>query len=457
MKFEYNNKEYELIVLCTAGSRLYGNSTPESDWDYRGVYIENTDSKCGILGHSESLGGVQHGGKQLRDALVAAGLDLEETDDVELQELNKFCKLSIDNNPNILDTLCHDYTNHEIAIYSNEKGRKLLDNKNLFISSKLKFTFSGYAVSQLKRIKGHNKWINQYPNTDFILKYLDLFFIIKEIDFNWICDNFGGQVAEKITGETPQENIKLDKTMTWEQFETTIDNDVEDFLDPDKDRVANYRVPRLIDYCIPRDLKAKKIDMDYKLSINYLEKTLSGTDTTTIKDFLLNEASFRTFSPSMLAIYTDGKGIFSKEGNLKACDPETIGEFFCLLSIDHMNYKKDKDHVNKMWEWKCKRNEKRSLLEEKFGYDTKHASHLVRLMSSAEEILTTGKYDPIMKGERLNLVNDVRNGKYTYEWIIDYAENLDAKLEESYKTCSVLPKKANIKAVNELILELQRF
>ena len=41
--------------------------------------------------------------------------------------------------------------------------------------------------------------------------------------------------------------------------------------------------------------------------------------------------------------------------------------------------------------WKKERNPARRALEEKSGYDTKHASHLVRLMRMGYEILTTGQ------------------------------------------------------------------
>lgn len=431
MKFFHNNNEYELIVLNLAGSKLYGNSTHSSDTDYRGVFIASKDSKLGILGTVEQLEGVD-----VWKSLVAAGLDLIPTDDIVIYELNRFIALAIDNNPNIMDTLCFDYNNPEFTVYVNEKGKELIDNKHLLISSKLKFTFSGYAISQLQRIKSHGKWLTQFPDINDVLAEIKEAFNNSFIDFNWICDNFGGQVAEKVTGETPQKNTKLENTLTWIQFKDAV-NESRKVLDLKELDFDMYRVPRLIDYCHPKDLKGKQLDL------NDLRETLQNT------------ASFRTMSPSMLVIYTDGKGIFSKEGNLKANDPETIGEFVCLLSIDQNRYKSDKDYINKLWEWKCNRNEKRSELEEKFGYDTKHASHLVRLMEGAKDILKTNTYNPTLTGDRLQLVKDVRAGKMSYDEILEYAEKLDLELNEEYKK-STLQKKPNTKLVNELVLRLQK-
>lgn len=424
MKFTLNNNEYELILLHLAGSKLYGNSTPASDTDYRGVFIASSDSKLGILNKVEQLEGIE-----VYHALVKAGLELSETTDIVIYELNRFVALAIDNNPNIMDTLCFDYKNPEFTVYANEKGKELVDNKHLFISSKLKFTFSGYAISQLNRIKSHHKWIVQYPETGTVLEFLKLSYG-KFVDWDWVCDNFGGNVASFITeGEDAQNHTTLNSTLDWDSFKDLCKI-------PDLDR---YRLPRLYDYCYPKDLKAKALN---KEELN-------------LKPLLYSEASFRTISPSMLIVYTNGNGIFTKDGNVKPSDPEKIGEFVCLLSIDQMKFKSDRDNIGKLWEWRTKRNEKRSELEEKFGYDTKHASHLVRLIEGVKDILKNNTYNPTLSGDRLQLVKDVRAGKYTVEEILAYADRLDAELNEDYKV-STLQKKPNTKLVNELVLRLQR-
>jgi hypothetical protein len=158
----------------------------------------------------------------------------------------------------------------------------------------------------------------------------------------------------------------------------------------------------------------------------------------------------------MLAIYTNGTGIFTAEGKLKSNTPEVIGEFVCLLSVDQNRFKADRDFNNAMWTWKCNRNEIRSELEKLHGYDTKNVSSLVRLMEQATDILTIGNYNPSLKGERLQLIKDVRAGKFTYEEVLEYAERKDKELDELYKVCT-LQKKPNIKVINELVLKLQNY
>jgi predicted nucleotidyltransferase len=452
MNFTHNGTVYELLFLTLAGSKLYGNSRPESDTDYRGVFLAPNSSKLGLLGTVEQLEGIT-----VTESLIDAGLELEMTEDTVIYELNRFCKLALDNNPNIMDMLCHDYTNADFAIYNNEKGRTVLSNKDLFMSTKLKHTFSGYAMAQLKRIKGHNKWINEYPDTDEVLRVLtDYFTNLEVLDFEWLVENFGGQVAEKVTDMSSQEAQKLpkDKTktkMTWDEFLLSVDSSLFDW--------NKYRIPRLIDYMNAYDLTHSKLDMKVKAVLNggrgqlveYKDNKHMGV--TRLDDFLMTKASFRKFGESVLVCYMGGTGLFGREGNLKANDSEYIENYVCVVSVNHNDYKKDKDHVNKMWNWKCNRNEKRGALEEKFGYDTKHASHLVRLMATCKDLLTTGDYNPTLTGDRLKLVNDTRDGKFTYDELLKFATERDNELEEMYKT-STLQKKPNHKKVNEIVLKL---
>ena len=148
-------------------------------------------------------------------------------------------------------------------------------------------------------------------------------------------------------------------------------------------------------------------------------------------------------------------GIFSRNGNLKAKDPKEVGTFCFQLSIDDMNYRKDLDDIQKLWAWRTGRNENRSVLEEHFGYDVKHGSHLFRLLIGAKNILTTGEYHPRLSGKNLELVNGILNGKQTYEWVIEEAYKMEKELETLYKT-SKLPKTPNHKKANELLLELSK-
>lgn len=102
--------------------------------------------------------------------------------------------------------------------------------------------------------------------------------------------------------------------------------------------------------------------------------------------------------------------------------------------------------------WKKERNPERAILEEKFGYDVKHAMHLVRLMRMCREILATGKV--IVKRPDRDELLAIRNGAWTYEQIVEWARKQDQELEELYKQCTILPHSCDRNTINKICIEL---
>jgi predicted nucleotidyltransferase len=152
----------DLAELCVvAGSRCYGIHTETSDVDVKGVLTVPREIALGFQGKIEQVDSPSHMECFIPflDAEQRAAVDREKIEGV-LYELRKFMKLAADCNPNILDVLfCRD----EEVIYTTEIGRKLRENRHLFISAKAKHTFTGYAAGQLKRIKGHRAWLLNPP------------------------------------------------------------------------------------------------------------------------------------------------------------------------------------------------------------------------------------------------------------------------------------------------------
>jgi predicted nucleotidyltransferase len=109
---------------------------------------------------------------------------------------------------------------------------------------------------------------------------------------------------------------------------------------------------------------------------------------------------------------------------------------FIAFMMREKSYLNELEEWNSYESWKNTRNDKRQALEAKFGYDTKHASHLVRLMRMGMEILETGKVH-VFREDREEL-KAIRNGAWTYEEVVDYADKCEERLNELYKT-SKLP------------------
>lgn len=124
--------------------------------------------------------------------------------------------------------------------------------------------------------------------------------------------------------------------------------------------------------------------------------------------------------------------------------------------IEIMQKERQYTNLKKEWSqyqnWRETRNEKRAELEAKYGYDTKHAYHLVRLIRMCREILTTGKVI-VKRPDREELLS-IRNGAWTYDQLIEFAETEEKELNALYNSTNILPKTANKENLEKLLIKL---
>jgi predicted nucleotidyltransferase len=116
-------------------------------------------------------------------------------------------------------------------------------------------------------------------------------------------------------------------------------------------------------------------------------------------------------------------------------------------------YEKERAYHNAMTEWnqylnwRKTRNPKRAELEAKFGYDCKHAMHLVRLMRMCREILIQGEV--IVKRPDREELLAIRNGAWEYDQLVEWADQQDVELTELANT-SILPHSPDREALDRL-------
>ncbi len=137
--------ESNTIFLTRHGSHAYGTNIETSDLDIKGVCVPTREFLLGFAFNFEQ-----------QEQQANKGHDCDKV----VYSLQKFMKLASNCNPNIVEVLFSDDSD---ILRITPAGKMLRDNRDLFISKKAKFTFSGYAHAQLKRIKGHRAWLLDPP------------------------------------------------------------------------------------------------------------------------------------------------------------------------------------------------------------------------------------------------------------------------------------------------------
>lgn len=128
-----------LIVKHYAGSLAYGTNLPTSDVDFRGIFVADPINV------------------RTPFFTVEQAKDTTEEDTV-LFELGNFMKLALDCNPNVIETL---WVAESDIVATTPAYQLLREHAPKLLSRRVGFSTCGYAMGQLKRIKGHNKWISQ--------------------------------------------------------------------------------------------------------------------------------------------------------------------------------------------------------------------------------------------------------------------------------------------------------
>lgn len=153
----YGFAKDSIVLLSLTGSRSYGTHTEKSDYDYKGVLIPPMGE---VLSPFTNFEQVEWKGDGFTGRVSEIAGKAEHDEEGTIYGLRKFIKLAASCNPNIIESL---YTNEDHLLMVTEEGRMLRENRELFLSQNAAKTFVGYALSQLKRINTHKKWIDNPP------------------------------------------------------------------------------------------------------------------------------------------------------------------------------------------------------------------------------------------------------------------------------------------------------
>ncbi|MEA5582419.1 nucleotidyltransferase domain-containing protein [Nodularia harveyana UHCC-0300] len=141
--------EQRTILIGLSGSHGYGLNRPESDFDFRGVFIAPKRYYLGFDRIEQKDTGWDEPG-------IFPFID--GNDDTVIYELKKIIQLLAGANPNILELLW--LQNYPVLT---SVGQQLIKHKSIFLTKKVKHTYSGYAFAQIKKMETHRKWLLNPP------------------------------------------------------------------------------------------------------------------------------------------------------------------------------------------------------------------------------------------------------------------------------------------------------
>jgi uncharacterized protein len=118
-----------IIYRCQVGSKAFGLSSGDSDDDLRGIYLPPARLHWSLRRLPEQV-------------------ELEESKRDEVYwELEKYLRLALKANPNVLETLWTP-----LVLLADETAQELRDMRQAFLSKHVYKTYSGYVLSQFRRM-----------------------------------------------------------------------------------------------------------------------------------------------------------------------------------------------------------------------------------------------------------------------------------------------------------------
>ena len=194
--------EYDLfehvIYRCVIGSQAYGLTHDGSDTDRRGVYLPPAHMQWSLYGVPEQLENV----------------DTEEC----YWELEKFLKLALKANPNVLEVLYSPIVEQVTPI-----AQQVLDMRSIFLSKLVYQTYNGYAMSQFKKLsqdtrnRGAIKWKHVMHLIRLLLSG------ITALDHGYVPVRVDDEHRERLIdirdGKTSWEHVNAWRLRLHEQFE----------------------------------------------------------------------------------------------------------------------------------------------------------------------------------------------------------------------------------------------
>ena len=389
-------KEGSIVYKYIAGSysqNLYTEGV--SDIDYHGIYFAPIENIIGLgTYYQEEISDEKH--------------------DETYHEFGKWMSLISRGNPDAMERL---FIPEQMVVGEvHPVIRKVLENRDKFISKQVVKALAGYAFDQVKKARGLNKKIVKKVN-----ERKDV------LDF---CYTFKGQGSQPIK-EWLKENGLGQK------------------------------------YCglvnIPNMPHTYGVYYDWAAYFKF-------ENINWVHDWYTGNSPYRKFFPSVskqqgIQYRIDHNDFFGYSGIVHPDELEKSNEVrlssipkgetpICFMTYNKDAYTCHCREYKEYQEWVEKRNQKRYSKAEEAGYNQKNMCHCIRLLTMAKEI-SEGKGFNLWRTDDRDFLMGIKNGDYTYEYLIDYASSLIADVNAHIGE-SGLPDEVDKDFVNDLLVKCRK-
>ena len=380
------------------GSHMYHLNTETSDEDFGGVFFCPKKMLLGLRGRYE---------EQVSDS----------KSDVVFYEFGRWLELLLKSNPTVLEGL---FAPEDCIVGEVHPAvRKILDNRELFLSKECFKTFYGYAVSQISKARGLNKKI-----VNPVTERKDI------LDFCYTFNDQGSLPIKKFLAENglDQKYCGLVNIPNMSDGDSSIYGVYYDF--------AAYFKFENIDWA--RDW--------YNGNSPYKKFFPSVTEQLSIQGRIEDKEFFHYGG----IVHPDE---IEKSNTVRLSSVPKGEKPICFMAYNKNGYMRHCRDYKDYKEWEKNRNPVRYESNLGHNYDAKNVMHCMRLVRMAKELAQGKGFNVVRTWDRDYLL-DIRNHKFEYEDVMAQLEKEKLEMEEAIKSCT-LPEKVDFDKVNDLLYDVR--
>ncbi len=386
--FDIIKNDGRLLYEYIRGSHLYGLNTEQSDVDTSGVYMCNREELFGCFGYKPQVSDARH--------------------DNTWFEIGELVRLLLKSNPTVLESLF--VPEDKIIGMVHPLMKKLLDNREQFISKQCFNPFFGYAKSQIEKARGLNKKIvNPVTNR------------LSPFDFIY---TFKGQ------GSTKFKDWLANRSLHQEYC-------------------GLVNVPNMHDiYGVYYDFGAHVASDDWEDDLVFLSFASEH----------YGDSDLETTKSRLCGLLPIGyRGVVNAEGSSTELRLSSIEDKnsrpICFISYNQSGYSVHCRQYAEYQTWVKERNPKRYESNLDKSYDSKNMMHCFRMIHMACEI-AEGKGVILQRTWDREFLMNVRNHKFEYDEIIHLLEGEKERMNQLMEQ-STIREKIDADFVNQLMIDIR--